>query len=346
MILAIDQSKDYSNRELYSYLSGVSIPEFVKQASLDDIKADPKKVERTAFADGYNTFPIHKKAAAFISAVYFLNKHNELKVVKGERYVQKVATELDQAAKIYGIQKDISDYAIDMLTKAAALEPQDQSISVMAGGSEIELFTIKTAADLNEQSNWFVNKLNNYPVEWRRDIADQFVKAAELLGVDELPDLILKYAGYYYPNVSAVREEMSRRATKLSDQNKERYQKLAADIENFQSKDDYFKLAEICYYTEKTAGLYDNHKISKILGDPVDKIFTLSFEKVAELLDTVRMGGSRYQVEDLEKVSNDVYEKAFGFEKPASADEMKDILPTMPLGDVSLFVKLSGIKAI
>ena len=98
--------------------------------------------------------------------------------------------------------------------------------------------------------------------------------------------------------------------------------------------------------TEKKAGLYDKPYNKKILGDPVNRFFTLSLDKVASLLDTITMAGERYAVSDLEKVSGDIFEKAFGFEIDPKTADAKDVLPTMPKSDVDLFKKLSGIKPI
>lgn len=342
MITSIDQNQDYSSRELYSYLSGVRLPEFVKQASISEVVG----FEKTAYADGSKYFPIAKKVDTFISAVFFLNKHADLKKAKGEKYVQKVAAAIDAAADIFEIKQDISNYGIQMIQKKAAEESKEQTIIFKIAQDEFDLFTIKVASDVSIKAAEFVAGLDRYPFEWRKAISEQFVKAAEAYDIDELPDLILKYAGQYFPSSEDVKLELARRKTKLSAENAQRYEDLISDVDNIETRDEFFKLAEVCYFIEKNAGLYDKPQYRKILGDPVDKFFTLHFEKVAELMDVVKVGNARYTINELQKVSSDIYEKAFGFEKPASADELRDILPTMPLSDFNLFKQLSGISAI
>jgi len=345
MINCIDQTTDYSNQELYRFLGGVNIPDFVKTASIEEVK-EPQKV-KTAYADPlFRLFPINSKARVYVSNAFFQHKKAELKDMYGCSHVAKVETNLKTAAETWGISKELEEFnkvAESQLTE----EYQEQGVTIKVGSEdEIELFTIKTASDLAREANHFVANLNNYPFEWRRNISEQFVKVAESLNVDELPELVLKYAGQYYPDAVHVKAELARRMTKLSADNQKRYQDLIGDVENISSKEEFFKLAECLHYTEKNAGLYDKSYYRRILGDPVDQLFTLSFEKVAQLCDVVEMGGEKFASSDLEAVPADIYHQSFGFELDPKSAEAKDILPTMPKADVSLFKVLSGVKPI
>ena len=339
MINSIDQSTDYSNKELYQYLTGINLPEFVKSASIDDTKGG------ATYASSDRHFPIGSPVKVYVSTAHFLNKAAALAKLKGKEYTAKVADALDKAAAVFKITDSVSE-----LTKAAAFrefsEPEEISITAKLAGDHLELFTVKTANDIASNAASFEKNINKYPYEWRRDIADQFVKAAEYLGVDELPALVLKYAGQYYPNIVEVKAELKRRMTKLSGENKARYEQLLGDVDNTRSIEEFFKLAECCHFTEKNAGLYDKHQSRVILGDVVDKFFTMHFDKVAEVLDYVEMGGEKFASADLFQVPSDIYHEAFGFELDPKSAEAKDILPTMPKADVSLFKELSGVKPI
>ena len=255
MNYSIDQSTDYSNKELYQYLSGVNLPEYVKTASIEDVT---KPMVKTACADKqYNQFPIHTKAAAYVSNAFFVNKVEALRELRGDSYINKVAYEIGDAVRLWGIQDDIKEYnkiAFDRLNT----DYEEKPVVMKIAEDEIDLFTIKTASDVTSEANSFVSNLNKYPFEWRQSIASQFVKSAEALGVDELPDLVLKYAGQYYPDTVSVKAELARRMTKLSTDNQKRYQDLIGDVDNMSSKEDFFKLAQCMHYIEKNAGLYDN----------------------------------------------------------------------------------------
>jgi len=346
MNLSIDQNQDYSNKELYQFLSGVSLPDYVKEASTENVKT-AETLEKSAYADpDFRKFPINSKARVYVSNAYFVNKVAELANLRGTAYVEKIAANIQKAAEAYGILGDLQDY------NAVAIENRfadyvDRTIVVkVAGDNEFDLFTIKTASDVQNEADRFITHLDNYPYEWRRPISEQFVKAAEAFGIDELPDLIVKYAGQYFPDIVAIKDELNRRMTKLSSQkDKETYAKLAADANDIvDSVEDIFKIADICYFTEKNAGLYDKPHYVKILGDPVDKFFTLHSTKVAELMDVVTMAGEKYASSDLERVPADIFEKAFGFVPKVA--EYSDILPTMPKSDVNLFRQLSGVNPI
>lgn len=343
---SIDQSTDYSCKELYQFLTGVSIPSFVKEASLDEIKDAGPMAAKVAYADQLNRlFPINSRARVYVSNAYFVNKKAELEKLQGKAHVAKVASAIKLAAQTFGIEKEIEEYSQRAFEKLAS-DYSDQSITFKIDTDEFDLFTIKTAADVQRESENFAGNINKYPFEWRRNVAEQFVKVAEIFDLDELPDLVLKYAGQYYPDITNVKSEIARRATKLSGENKERYTKLAEDISNASSVEEFFKLAECFHYTEKNAGLYDKPGYRKLLGDPVDKLFTLHAEKVASIVDVVEMGGEKFASADLAQVPADVYHQAFGFDLDPKSAEAKEILPTMPKSDVSLFKQLSGVQPI
>jgi hypothetical protein len=343
MNYSIDQSSDYSHKELYQYLSGVNLPQYVKEASLDDVS---RQMTKTACADKqYDLFPVHTKAAAYVSNAFFVNKVDSLRELRGDNYINKVAYALGDAAILWGIQDDIKAYNKVALSRLEG-EYEDRSVTFKIAEDDLELFSIKTASDVTREANNFVSNINKYPFEWRRNIASKFVKVAEALGLDELPDLVLKYAGQYYPDAVGVKAELARRMTKLSADNKTRYQSLISDVENISSKEEFFKLAECLHYIEKNAGLYDKPQYRKVLGDVVDKVFTLHFDKVAELCDVVEMGGEKFASADLDKVAEDIFEQAFGFKISTKEAEFKDIAPTLPRSDVELFKLLSGVKPI
>lgn len=343
MITSIDQNQDFSSKELYTYLRGVDLPEFVKSAELDSAYSRDEVLEKSAYADTAGHFPINSAVRTYVSNAFFVNKKAALKKEKGEYYVNLTEKNLQKAAEIWNIQTDIEAY-----NKVAEARNSksfgDHSVVVKHAGDEIQLFTIQSPNELSVKAAHFVANLRKYPYEWRRNISEQFVKAAMEYGVDELPDLVLKYAGQYYPDLGVVEAELKRRKTKLPKEAQERYDALISDLPNTSSLDDFFKLAETCYFIEKNAGLYEKTYERQILGDVVDRMFTLHFDKVAEMLDYVEMGGEKFHKSDLEKVSSDVFEQAFGFSLDPKEADFKDVARTLPLSDVALFKQLSGLK--
>lgn len=343
MSYKIDQSHDDSHRELYTYLTGINLPSYVKEASLEEI-CPSAITPKTAYADSLNKwFPVNTKSRVYVSNAFFVNKLAALQDKFGKQYTTKVAAQIKRAAELFNITEELEEYN-KTAEQAFSQDYKEYDITVKIAETDTSLFMIKTASDVTRCAKEFTNTIHKYPFEWRRSICEQFVKAAEELGIDELPDLVLKYAGQYYPDIVNVKDELTRRAHKLPFDKKARYNELKDDVANITDKDDFFKVAEICYFTEKNAGLYDKAQYRTILGDPVDKIFTLHATKVAELLDTVEMGGEIFASSDLKKVSADVYHQAFGFELDPNSKEAEDILPTLPKSDVCVFKELSGIR--
>lgn len=342
MDYSIDQNTDYSSRELYTYLSGVDIPDFVKEAELSSVFVGTD----STFADSMGRkFPINSKSNIYISNAFLQSKKAEIIDVKGKLYVDRVEAEINKAAELLNITDELNSFN-KIAHDRSVMDIEAHDIILKLGEEDVLIFGIKTAAQLVDSANEFSVNLKNFPFEWRRGISEQFVKAAEALNIEDLPDIILKYAGQYYPDVVHIRENLKHRATKLAREDKENYLKLAEAVNEVDSKEEIFKIAEICYNTEKRAGIYENKYTSKVIKDPVDSFFTLHVTKVAEVLDTVTMGGEKFAMADLKRVPSTVYEQAFGFDLDIKSAEARDVLPTMPKEDVGLFMELSGIRPI
>lgn len=346
MKFSLDQTTDYSHRELYSLLHDTALPSFVKEAEVDDAQS-VASLSKEAFADQYNkAFPIHTPSATYLSNVYFLNKKAALTKEWGENYTETVHTRIKQAAALHEILDSMFEYE-KIATAKNEEDYQTQHIfTAKFAGMEYPLFPFKTAEELVKNANGFVSQVSCLPFEWRREIAQNFIKKAIELEVDELPDLIGKYAGYFYPNKAEVEIELWRRESKLKTaEAKELYAEAKDKLAKASNNEDYFKLAQALEHAEIQDGATFNQKIASVLGDPVDRIFTLTIEKVAGMLDFISMGGEKFDIQALQKISSEVYKEAFGVElDPKKAEDLRDILPTMPLSDVSLFKELSGVQ--
>ena len=87
-----------------------------------------------------------------------------------------------------------------------------------------------------------------------------------------------------------------------------------------------------------------NIKVASEIGDLVDRVYSLSLDKVAEILDCIEMAGDFYKLAELTAISPEIYKEAFGCDiDPSNRSVLRDVLPTMPASDVSLFRELSGV---
>jgi len=345
---SFDQSTDYSKKELYTLLRDADLPEYVKTAEVDDYD-QLANLPKQAFADSNRKiYPINDPSRVYISNAYFTSKKADIQKLYGEKYASQIENKIKEAAEIFGISEDLEAYSQNYEKQASEDYEQQYLGEFIISGSDLNLYPVKTAQDLHDNAEHFIKNISNYPFDWREKIAKEIVKVAQKLNVDEIPDLVLKYAGYYYPDFENLETEIWRRSTKLKKEaSVDAYNRLKEDVKNISSVDEVMKLAETLYHIENMEGLYDNIKVASVLGDPVDKIFTKSIEKVAEDLNFIEAHGDKYAVEDLQKVSKDKYQEAFGFDlDPLDLEKFADVFPTMPRSDIKLFEELAGVKPI
>jgi len=350
MKIAFDQQSDYSGKELYRMLSGVSLPDYVKTAELEDAY-ELSGLPKTAFADqDRRIYPINTPDRVYVSNAHLIHKKADIQKLYGETYVSQLESKIKEAAEVFDISSDLEDYQSSFNEKTAADYPEEYMVDFHVDGlPHMQLYPVKTAEDLVTAANHFSDNIKNFPFDVRVKSAENFVKAARELDVDELPDILAKYAGLYYPDLANVASELWRRSTKLaSEEHKEIYSKIAEDVSNMTSIDEVMKIAETCYNIETMEGLYEKVKIASILGDPVDSFFTESITKVASDLSFVEVHGDKYRIEDLTKISKDKYEEAFGDSgiDPADPEKIAEILPTMPRSDVKLLEEITGLRPI
>jgi hypothetical protein len=348
MRLSLDITTDFSGRELYSFLSNTNVPQYVKEADLDE---NFSALPREAFADkGRKAFPVHTKEATFLSNVYITNKKTAISKALGKDYIKHVESEITKAAELFDIQEDIKSYNEAVFVKEASDYDQKylyNAVLTETDGTEkvYNLFPVKTASDLTSTAQTFAKEISNYPMSWRFDICENMLKAAEDLGVDDLPDVICKYAGMFYPDVPSIRQELWRRSKKIKlAEDKETYEILVKEADNIHTMEDVKNLSEIVYHLELRNGLYDSPKTASLLPDPIDTFFSMPIEKVANMLSIVEMGGTNFHLDDLSKISKNKYAEAFGIDiDPTNKQQLMDVLPTMPRSDVQIFRELTHL---
>ena len=346
--MRLDQIADTSNRELYDFLNGIDVPEFVKEAELDN-EDTLKYSSKTAFADEYaKSFPINTPARVYVSHAFLHNKKAALEKKWGKDYVEKVSQRIKIAGDLFKITDSLVKYTEQRNNKQAQDYSEVNICSISHAGKTFDLFPVKTASDFQTSMESFIENINKFPFPWRQKIAKSFIEKAAEFEVDEVPDLLAKYAGLYYANIADFPDILAHRFTKIA--SKVHALKYAALIERSKkvtSNKEAFDIVTTAAEIESQAGVTNNTKIASVIGDIVDRVFSLDVEKVAELLDCVQMGGEKFDVNALKKISKEVYKEAFGCDiDPVDATQLRDVLPTMPLSDVALFKEISGLRAL
>ena len=353
MDMKLDQLSDASNLQLYRLLQGIDVPDFVKDAAIDD-EESVASLEKSAYADQVNiAFPINTPARVYVSNAFFQSKKASMEERFGTAHTNSVEARIKEAAELFSVSREIEAYN-DAYEKRASRDLEVQHVCVVQDEQlgETPLFPFKTAEEFSKSAQVFADNMRQYPFEWRGQIAQAFLSKAAEVGVDELPDLICKYAGLFFPtHTTDISTEVARRANKMSSKTaKDRLSALAnavSGFESFDSLEDVMKIAQIVYHIEQADGAYDRPKTAELLPDPVDVYFVLPPTKVAEILNVVDMAGEKYNLDSLKKVSADKYKEAFGVDiDPTNEEQLRDVLPTMPLSDVSLFRELTGVSPV
>jgi len=275
-----------------------------------------------------------------------MNKRADFTKLFGESYTKTVGTRLVKAAELFNIYADISNYNSNLDNKQAEDYTEKTLVSFDIGGNNYELFPYKTAEDIQYQADQFAKNVSNYPFAWRTVIASEFVKQAAEIGVTELPDIICKYGGRFYPDHREFQETLARRMRKLGEQYQTQYKECITKAGEISSREDAINVCAQAYKIEKSAGVYDKPLLYREMGDIVDRTMVLDLSKVAEFLNVVKVGNDCYRITDLQKVSPDIYKQALDCDiNIKDAQELKDVLPTVPSSDWALFRELSGIQS-
>ena len=351
MKIAFDQQTDYSGKEMFNMFRDVELPEYVKTAEVEDAY-EVYKLPKAAFADPERMiYPINSPATVYISNAHFINKRADIVKLYGEDYASQLQNKIEKAAEILEITEDLQDYNSRLNVKQAADYEENFMVDFNVDGmtAPVQMYPVKTASDLSAAAESFTSNIQNFPFDVRVKSAENFVKAAGELGVDDMPELLMKYAGMYYPDLTNLDMELWRRGNKLTKEaHLDIYEQIRGDLDNMQNISDVMKIAETCFNIENMEGLYDNVKVAKLLGDPVDMFFTEPVTKIASDLSFVEVHGDKYKLSDLTKISKDKYEEAFGDSgiDPADPEKIADILPTMPRSDMKLLEEITGLRPI
>jgi hypothetical protein len=347
MKYSLDSQDDTAFVELHKFLGGVELPDYVKTAEFTDRSAT-SELEDTAFADQYHrAFCIKSAADVYLSNSYFINKKAELKSLWGENYVNTVEERINKAAELFDIKKDVDNYNSNLNEKKAFDYTEKNVADIDVAGTVYSLFPYKTAEDLQYQAEQFASNISNYPFSWRETIAKNFIEKSAELNIDEVPDIIAKYGGLFYPDVREFSDILASRMNKLSEARQAEYAPLIKRAEDISSREEAMAICGEAYIVEKRAGVYEKPILRDSFGDVVDKSFSLDICKIAGYLNCVKIGSDMYDLEDLKKVPSDIYKQAFDCElDPSNTDQLREVLPTMPRSDFALFQELSGVKAL
>src|SRR5260221_11503626 len=103
----LDQTSDKNHQELHRLLKTYGVPEFVKQASFDDILSpeDNSLPPRAYALPGYNKYRLDNPAATYVSMAFLMDKKAEMT----KNLFEHAFTRLDGAASFHNIQNHTNE---------------------------------------------------------------------------------------------------------------------------------------------------------------------------------------------------------------------------------------------
>lgn len=300
---------NYSNyphdQELEYIFHNYTIPPYVKEATDIELFGDPILLPNLLYLDKNKEFPVHTKAACWMSYARLLRKYANNEISKNK--AEQLKTELENFAENMGISADIEklkkqdlknksepdakDYALDLSeigldadietaltddkSKKTDSEEQNEKTSQLTRPSN-KKFPIRNIHELHKAANYISEYYYYLPYRVRRNMAENILAISEKRGWKlhhQLRDTLLKQAGYGLCTMEDVADLLYSRVVAL------KYSGPSNILPEVAKQ--MLKMAKVCYL--KPDLVFDSPKLIKIaeLVDLYDK--TILKEKAKNL---------------------------------------------------------------
>jgi hypothetical protein len=363
----LDQSGDTNFSELNRYARLYPFPDFAKQAGLADLVGPTEKKARL-YADirmPYQ-FPIHNKAATFVSTVYFLEKSAEV----SPKVRDHIAARLSKAAEYWGIGN-----AVKVLeSKHAGLNKEadhpDSSYAIVWAtddGRKERRYPMRNGLEVKAAAAWYRDYMPEIRKEYeftdRQTIANKILQKAAEFGADikDYRTELEQHAGRGLCSPTKAAEfirDRVRAAYKCQPKMRDSMHKLADMVANrpkaFLDPGTMRDLANTVDQFDRTHGLLN--KYSEAIPAPEAFLFEATYTKTAEFCkeSCTLNTGSVYSKEDFTKLSTSDIRDLFGDDiadavitgLSVDPEKMAEVAATFPRPDAQMFDELMSSKGI
>jgi hypothetical protein len=321
------------------------LPAFVKEASTEDCSGSAE-LTSSAYADAINRkFPIHTKAAAFLSYLYFQDqKHKFPKEAQA-----RINSRFDYAANMWGIRTEmkLADKALEPKTEKQA---GADAYALSAAGQFF--FPIDTPVNIVKSAADLVECRKNFTYDMRKEAATNIMKAGLENGIPtlDMPEELHRMAGFGFCEKEAVVKNIQRRknyATGSRSPLAAQMSKLAEDVQNADGipPEQAVKIAEVVDIFDREIGIANQY--GDTFDFPEDVLFGAFTEKTAAHIkkSTISMiTGTTYTHDQLSKAADalrvfgdDFYSDVVRGDGSVDLAQVSDVLPTMPRDEAALF---------
>jgi hypothetical protein len=301
------------------------IPEYVMSVDLDATKEAAAQLGDNQFADPYRRlFPIDSQAQTWLSAAYFHKSASTGKLPLKPIEREGIAARIKEAASIFGISADVEKIANaikESLVEKTATDSDNNYGWVIKDAKTGEVLARKypmfDAQGVKKASEYFAEYRSRYPIEVRREIAGNIVKAAHQYGVpaSELRLDVKVEAGQGIPVKSILMDELYERANLCKDAEVAialaNINTLVATASEAELSDGLQELATVIDGFDKVAGLTEHY--GKTISMPADIIYSVPMDKAVKFAsDAVELHQHVFSAEKLAELPVSVFTDVLG----------------------------------
>jgi hypothetical protein len=291
------------------YGQSEDLPDFVKSAEFLVEQEDLAGLDSNAFADpSGRRFPTYDKAATFVSMAYFIAGDTKDQEVEGRLKRACVLFNLESEVKRLGdviAQRKLAERSRKKEAAAAeadanpswAIQYEGENRSLKRAGFGLDSFLslCKDFLSINPGTEKMASL---------KEAAEEIVHEAQRLGGDfytNVPDDILKLAGYGYPDDQLLEAYVGARAIGLPDDHSKRnFIETIHQLKTAAQKD----LEVLPKLAEFIDRFDEEHNLKRFYGtkfpDPMRSVHNISTRKAAQLTAKVTVGKKAYYVAELD----------------------------------------------
>ena len=362
MATILDHTHDLSGTETHRLTQLYPPPEFVKQASRDQLYGPEDSSTQPAhlYADvRKQNYPCHSKAATWMSALFFLEKGTQYKAAEA----QAIGQRLEKAAAYFQIQPELDQLkramAEDSGDDLAKLADADFALVWASEQGKDRHYPLRNAQEVKMASEWFTQYRDQFTFTDRHTMANKIcIKAAEHHVMLDDPEMFQKTAGFGHCAADLIAQTLEKRANLVARKYPEytaEMRKMAASVRanppGARDNGMRLKIAEIIDQFDRQTQLTQLYHDGG-LEMPEDVLFQIT-EKVAHDFADQHFSvtsGAFYEKSALEQLTPDQVREWMGDDFAdevapglhVDVSKMATIAATLPRGDAEIFERMCG----
>lgn len=352
----LDHTQDISGTETYRLTSLHEPPDFVKEAQHDRLHGDPEVLPANVYGDAATrTWPVHSKAATWMSSLFFFDKKSQLDPKRAEAAERRIM----ESARFFNILPQVEELKTKIANSVkhslSAVPDEDFALVWETEHGKDRHYPLRNEREVKIAEEWFTKFRDEFLWADRQKMAAKIhEKAAQYRVSLDDPELIEKTAGYGYCASAEIAEMLEQRGNMCA----RSHQDLS---------DEMLKFAEVVRSNtidvrdqstrEKIAAVVDQYdretKLNRLydaggLERPEEVLFKLTTKHAEDFLEQhVQMpSGNIYEKSSFANLSVDHVRNWLGddFSEAVSAgglfvdpEKIAAIAPTLPRGDADAF---------